>query len=226
MQPPFSIRGKLFFSILLILLVSYSTLAYTTVKSLYTSLEEKIGKDLETNLKYIQSQYLNRADLMKYSIMQPASAAPVHERLRMRDKAWLKDALQRWHKILPFIDVLTIVDAERRVIARTNSNLSGDRFELPGIVERAFQGKGPAVSTELAPAAFLCREGAREYCTQPAYDEALVVAVVIPMVTHDGTLLGAVIAGDIINNDPHLPFQVQEVFGREVEAAVSLCQHE
>jgi two-component system sensor histidine kinase VicK len=221
MRPPFSIRSKLFFSILLILLVSYSTLAYTTVQSLYTSLEEKIGKDLETNLKYIQSQYLARADLMKYSIMQPASAAPVHKRLQMRDKAWLKDALQRWHKILPFIDVLTIVDAEKRVIARKNSQLSGDRFELPGIIDRAFQGKEPAVSTELVPAAVLCREGAAEYCTKPDYDEAMVVAVVIPMVAQDGALLGAVIAGDIINNDPHLPFQVQEVFGKEVEAAIT-----
>jgi two-component system sensor histidine kinase VicK len=221
MQPPFSIRGKLFFSILLILLVSYSTLAYTTVQSLYTSLEDKIGKDLETNLKYLRNQYLARADLMKYSIMQPASAAPVHERLRMRDKAWLKDALQRWHNVLPFIDVLTIVDAEKRVVARANSHLSGDRFELSSIVDRAFRGKVPAVSTELAPAAFLCREGATNYCIQPADDEAMVVTVVIPMVAPDGGLLGAVIAGDIINNDPHLPFQVQEIFGKEVEAAIT-----
>ena len=56
MLPRFGIRSKLFLSILLILLLSYSTLIYTTVISLYATLEEDIGKELATNLKYIQSQ--------------------------------------------------------------------------------------------------------------------------------------------------------------------------
>jgi two-component system sensor histidine kinase VicK len=72
MLPRFGIRGKLFLSILAILLVSYSTLIYITVMGLYSSLEEDIIKALAMNLKYIQSQYLARADIIKYSLMQPA----------------------------------------------------------------------------------------------------------------------------------------------------------
>src|SRR5512136_2157800 len=122
MLPRFGIRNKLFLSILTILLLSYSTLVYTTVKSLYATLEEDIGKELATNLKYIQSQYLARADLIKYSLMQPASSEFVQQRLAAKDKVWLKGALLRWENNLPFIDTLSIVDARKTVVARVFSN--------------------------------------------------------------------------------------------------------
>ena len=221
MLPRFGIRGKLFLSILLILLISYSTLVYTTVRSLYSSLEEDISKELETNLKYVQSQYLEHADLIKNSIMQSASTDPVRKRLQAGNKVWLMNALKQWQTNLPFVDVLTIVDAEKRVVARAFNDRSGDSFELADIVERAFRGKQPAISTELAPYAFLCREGKTRYCAPPANDEAMIMTVAVPLVSPEGVVLGAVIAGDIINNYPHLPFKVQEIFGKKVEVAIT-----
>jgi PAS domain S-box-containing protein len=221
MLPRFGIRGKLFLSILLILLICYSTLIYTTVRSLYSSLEEDINKDLETNLTYVRSQYLDHADLIKYSVMQSASADPVRKRLQAGDKLWLMNALKQWQTNLPFVDVLTIVDSEKRVVARAFNDRSGDRFELADIVDKAFLAKQPAVSTELAPYAFLCREGKTKYCAPPAIDEAMMMIVAVPLVSPEGVVLGAVIAGDIINNYPHLPFKVQEIFGKKVEVAIT-----
>lgn len=221
MLPRFGIRSKLFLSILLILLLSYSTLVYTTVKNLYATLEEDIGKELATNLKYIQSQYLARADLIKYSLMQPASSEFVQKRLLEKDKAWLKGALLRWENNLPFIDTLTIVDARKTVVARVFSNQAGDRFELNGVIERAFRRKQPVVSTELAPYSLLCGEGKIKFCVPPVDREAMMVVVVVPIITQEGKLLGAIIATDILNNDPHLPYKVQEIFGKEVEAAIT-----
>jgi two-component system, OmpR family, sensor histidine kinase VicK len=221
MLPRFGIRGKLFLSILFILLISYSTLVYTTVRSLYSSLEEDIRKDLETNLKYAQSQYLEHADLIKFSIVQSVSTDPVRRHLQTGDKAWLMNALKQWQANLPFVDVLTIVDEEKRVVARTFNDRSGDKFELTDILEKAFRGKQPAISTELAPYAFLCREGKTKYCAPPATDEAMMLTVAVPLVSPGGVVLGAVIAGDIINNYPHLPFKVQEIFGKKVEVAIT-----
>jgi two-component system sensor histidine kinase VicK len=220
MLPRFGIRGKLFVSILLILLLSYSTLIYTTIKNLYSSLEEDIKKDLETNLKFVQSQYLDRADLIRYSLLQPASSDYVQEHLRTRDKSWLRNFLKRCQANMPFVDVLTIVDRENRVVARTFNDSSGDRFELAGIVERAFSDRQPSISTELAPYAFLCREGETKYCFPPANDEAMMMTVVVPLLSPEGELLGAVIAGDIINNYL-LPFKAHEIFGKKVEVAIT-----
>jgi PAS domain S-box-containing protein len=221
MLPRFGICNKLFLSILLILLLSYSTLVYTTVKNLYATLEEDIDKELSTNLKFFQSQYLARADLIKYSLMQPASSDDVQKRLQAKDKVWLKDALMRWENNLPFIDILTIVDARKRVVARVFSNLAGDKYELNGIVERAFREKQPVASTELVPYSMLCREGKIRFCVPPENREAMLVAIVVPLISPDGVLLGALIAADILNNDPHLPYKVQEIFGKEVEVAIT-----
>ncbi|HEX9023743.1 MAG TPA: ATP-binding protein [Geobacteraceae bacterium] len=219
MLPRFGIRNKLFLSILLILVLSYATLVYTTVVSLYTTLEEDIGKELATNLKYLQSQYLTRADLMKYALVQPASADLVQHHLT--DRVWLKDALLRWENNLPFIDLLTVVDPRGRVIARVFTNLYGDNYELSGVVETAFRKREPVVSTELVSTRFLCHEGKTGYCIQPPNEEAMMTTVVVPVISAEGELLGAIVAGDIINNDPHLPFKVQEIFGKEVEVAIT-----
>ena len=221
MLPRFGIRGKLFLSILLILLISYSTLVYTTVRGLYSSLEEDINKDLETNLKYVQSQYLDHADLIKYSVIQSASTDPVRKHLQAGDRLWLMNALKQWQTNLPFVDVLTIVDAEKKVVARAFNDHSGDKFELADIVEKSFRVKQPVISTELAPYAFLCLEGKTRYCAPPANDEAMMMTVAVPLLSPEGVVLGSVIAGDIINNYPHLPFKVQEIFGKKVEVAIT-----
>ncbi len=219
MLPRFGIRNRLFLSILLILILSYATLVYTTVVSLYATLEDDIGKELATNLKYLQSQYLARADLMKYALMQSASIDLVQQRLN--DKVWLKNALVHWESNLPFIDLLTVVDARDKVLARVFSNLSGDRYELAGVVDKALRKKEPVVSTELISAEFLCREGKTGFCVQPPSEEAMMTTVVVPVVSTQGEVLGAIVAGDIINNDPHLPFKVQEIFGKEAEVAIT-----
>jgi two-component system, OmpR family, sensor histidine kinase VicK len=221
MLPRFGIRNKLFLSILLILLLSYSTLIYSTVKNLYSTLEEDIGKELSTNLKFFQSQYLARADLIKYSLMQPATSEYVQKRLQAKDKIWLKDALLLWKNNLPFIDIMTVVDARKRVVARLFSNQAGDSYELNGIVDLAFRKKQPVMSTELVPYSFLCNEGKARFCVPPVNREAMLVVVIVPMISPNGEMLGALVAADILNNDPHLPYKVQEIFGKEVEVAIS-----
>ena len=62
MKPRLSIRSKLFLSILLILLVSYSTLLFTTIKSVEKFIEEEVNKELAEHLNYAHSQYLARAE--------------------------------------------------------------------------------------------------------------------------------------------------------------------
>lgn len=218
------IRSKLFFTILLILILSYSTLIYSTIKTLNAALEDKIGRDLEANLKYARFQYLARAEQMKYTLLQPAMAPPVQQHLQIRDKVWLKEALHRWQKILPFVDLLTIVDNRKMVVARVNDDLAGDSFDLAGLLDRAFNGKQPVISTELIPYKLLRREGEIEYSSALTTGEAMMLTVVIPVVTEDGELLGGIVAGDIINRDPHIPYQVQEIFGKD--AVVNITQRD
>jgi two-component system, OmpR family, sensor histidine kinase VicK len=221
MLPRFGIRGKLFSSILLILLLSYSTLVYINVKSVYSSLDEDINQELETNLKYVQGQYLARADIIKYSVMQAAAAKPFQEHLQAGDKVWLRNALQQCYDNLPVIDFLTVVDSECKVVARGFSGISGDRFDPDGVVSGAFRRKQPLISTELASNEVLCREGKTNYCSVPGKGEAMLVLVAVPIISPEKGLLGAIITGDIINDAPHLPFKVSQIVGKEVEVAIT-----
>ncbi|ACM18386.1 sensor histidine kinase, HAMP and PAS domain-containing [Geotalea daltonii FRC-32] len=217
MQFSLSIRSKLFLSILLILVVSYTTLLFTTVEGLESHIEHDIGKGLEAHLNYARSQFYVRAEQIKYSLMQPIMAPPVQQHLIRRDSVWLKDAMRRWKKVLPFVDVLTIIDPQNRVIARYNNQQRGDLFGIHEIVRQMYRDKKAVISIELVDKEFLQQE------EDPAGTdtEAMVVLVAIPVFNADGTLLGGVVAGDKINNDPYLPFQIQEIFGEEAEVAVS-----
>lgn len=222
MQLGLSIRSKLFLSILLILLVSYSTLLFTTFQSIEAHIENDIAKGLEEHLNYSRSQFYARAEQIKYSLMQPVTAPPVQQHLRAKDSIWLKDALFRWRKVLPFIDTMAIMDADRTVVARLNSGQSGDRYLLSAIVAQAFREKRAVISTELVSNSFLCREGDTAYCPpSPKDGEAMMVTVAIPVIAPDGTLLGGVVAGDKINNDHNLSFQIQEIFGEDAEVTVT-----
>lgn len=222
MQPLLSIRTKLFLSILLVLVVSYATLIFTTVKSVYSTLEDKIDHDLSDDLRYARSQYLARAELMKYNLMQPASVEAVRRRVRDHERRHLKRSIERWHSILPFAEVITVFDAQGRAIARLGSDLSGDRLLFPTeLIDYALKSRQPAISTELVSDAFIQREVGQVRGELLVDNRAMMVTVVVPMVEPNGTVVGGILAGDIINRDPHLPFQVQEIFGKGVEVTVT-----
>ncbi len=222
MEPRFSIRTKLFLAILTILLVSYSTLLYSTITTLTRSQQREVGRDLEAHLNYARSKYKDRPEVLKYSLLQPVSAAPVQEHLKSRDSVWLKDALARWEKVLTFADVLTIVDPNEKVIARLSSDQRGDRLVLTDLLDQALQSRKVLVSTEVVAIGDLCQEVAKGDCPLDGPNgEAMVAFVAIPVIGADGTLLGGVVAGDILNHETHIPDHIREVFGSEVEVVVT-----
>ena len=218
-----TIRSKLFLSTLLILLVSYSILIKTTVSTIDTFLEGYLTKELTENLLFAKDQYQARAEQIKYSLMQPAAVPHVQERIARHDVAWLTDAARRWQAILPFVEVVTFLDPDLKVIARRNTDRTGDRFGLSAIAERAMRERQPVAATELVTAEFLCREGVTVACEGSSLprDEQIMMTVVIPVFDDEGGRLGAIVAGDLIDDDLKIPVRVQEIFGKQVAVAVT-----
>jgi len=220
MKNHLSIRTKLFFSILLILLVSYSILLHTTIKTYDSFLEKEVGKDLEASLNVARVQYFARTDQLKLALMQPAAAPLAQRKMRERDTEWLRAALNRWP--FSFVDVLAVVDGSKRVLARRGSALSGDSCLLSDLLDKVFKERRAAVDTELVSDSFLCREGMNYYCKPlPDDREVMMLTIAVPVITPSGELLGAIVAGDIVNKDPYYPYQVQKVFGKEVELTIT-----
>jgi len=222
MQTRLSIRTKLLFSILLIFIVSYSFLIYSNIRGIYSFLEEKIVRELEQNLNYVKNNFLARANEISSVMKQAASAPTVQDRIRKDDTVWLHKALTRWKKTMPAIDILMIVDSRQRVLARVNSTAAGDSVEIGGCIAKALREKKTSITTELVPLELLLKEENIGYgIPLPPSNEVMMVTVVTPVIDDQDRVIGAIVAGDVLNRDPHLPFRVQEIFGKEVEVTIN-----
>ena len=222
MQIRFGIRTKLLLSILAILLISYSTLLYSTMKTMSASLRTEIDRNLETNLTYARHQYLERSNIVKYSLLQPATSPVVHSRMRQRDHVWLGDRLKDLHRVLPYLDLLVVLDRQKKVIGQMKGASLGEVLDLPAVVDQALVGKRVVVSTEIVPASFLCRAGVTDYCSrQQGGAEALMTAVVIPVLAADGEVLGCIVSGCVLNQKPSLTSELQEVTGLDVQVTIT-----
>ncbi|MBJ6798700.1 ATP-binding protein [Geomonas propionica] len=221
MQPRFGIRTKLLLSILAILLISYSTLIYSTMKTMSASLRTEVDRNLETNLTYARSQYRDRANVINYSLLQPATAPVVQGHIGARDRKWLDERLKRMHRVLPSLDILLVLDGKKRILAGIDTTSYGEELYLPGILDQAVAGKGVVSSTEILPAATLCQAGAQRYCEQESNTEALVNTVVIPVLGQGGSVLGCLVAAEILNNQATLPSDLEEVAGNDVEVSIT-----
>ena len=217
-----TIRNKLFLATLLILFISYAILIQTTVTSINASLEENLAKELNENLRYAKDQYLARAEQMKYALLLPASAQPVKERVRRMDKNWMHETARRWRTSLPFAELFLFVDPQLKVIAGGASVPESAR-ELTPIVEQALREERPVSATELVSKQFLCSAGIRDFCTGNSHGGGgvMMITVVVPVFDGKGIPLGAIIAGDVIDQDVKVSSRVQEIFGKQVMVAVT-----
>lgn len=219
-----TIRTKLFLTILIILLISYSILIRTTYRSIDASLEDRLTKELSENLMYARDQYFARAEQAKYSLENPAAAPPVKRHLAGGDRPWLEEAVGRWRSVLPYLEMLLVVDARQRIVAGGNPEGHGDSSELAPIITRCFREKRPVLATELVSSRFLCCEGGVKYskcAAAEAADGVMMITVAVPVLADDGSILGALVAGDVVDNDSRVPQRIQEVFGKQVIVVVT-----
>ncbi len=219
-----SLRTKLLFTFLMVVIVPVILLALFSERLIAEKIHAEIRKETDLNLKTVWMQYYVRADQMKYGMLQAAES--VERGIQNRDHSYLRNKMKEWKITRPYVDVWIIVDRDGRVIARLNSNSAGDYFDLNGIVEKALIKQSPVVSTEIMPQELLLLEGdslAREISIEirktetdnygpdrEIVNDALMLTVVIP-VMDDHNVVGAIITGDVLNNDNFIPNTVMSI---------------
>jgi signal transduction histidine kinase len=218
------IRTKLLFSLLFLLVISFSILLCTTIISVESFISRQIDAELGETLRYLQHQFYARAEIVRDSILQPVSALPVKNHLRAKDKVWMSDAIKRWQANLPFVDYITIVDSRRNMFLRLYQDVGNGEYGMPELVAKVFKEKKPLITTELMSREMLSREIGESRLARilGKYGEsALVVTVIVPILGDDGSMLGAVIAGDILNGDTALSLSFKYLFGDEKHVTVT-----
>ncbi len=215
-----TIRAKLFLFILLAILISYSILLFLAIRSSEATLEQKISRDLETNLRFVRSQLFTGANQLKYALLLPAGRPQVKGYMAQDNRQELAGVLNSIHDTFPLLRFSAFVDPRGTVLVRHGSTRSGYRFPLAELAEAANTKREPILSCEQAPAAFLCGDSAE--CTRShAAGVSLLAAMAYPVVSDRGELLGALIAGVPISRDSLLAFQAGDTFDHDLEVAIT-----
>jgi len=218
------IRTKLLLSVLLLLVISFSILLCTTIISVESFISRQIDAELSETLRYLQHQFYARAETVRDSLLQPVSALPVKNHLIAKDKVWLSDAINRWHANLPFVDFIDIVDSQRDFCIRLYPDTDGGEYGMPELVDKVLRERKPIITTELMTREMLRREIPRAKLSKILNDNAsycMVITVILPILGDNGTVLGAVVAGDILNGDSTLASNFRYLFGDEKHVTVT-----
>ncbi len=131
--------------------------------------------------------------------------------------------MARWKRGRPYVDIWSIVDTGGRVIARYNSENTGDKVELNGLVAKSLSVGEALISTEIVSKDTLMQDGIdltgadsmlvlhdnSEREKLPAHGAVksgiMALSVVTPVLNKAQKPIGAIITIDILNNDDHIP---------------------
>jgi signal transduction histidine kinase/HAMP domain-containing protein len=167
---------------------------------------------------------------MQYGMLQASTESYIQTAIKEKNELFLTEQLKAWKEYRPHVDLWAIVDARAVTIASLNSRAAGARISINGLVESAIDRKEPIVSTEVVPMEVLAREGlvdrarvevaggtgevgdrgGRERAGE--LTDGMLMVVVTPVMDQAGEVTGAIITGDLTNNDTFVPDTFAGVF--------------
>jgi signal transduction histidine kinase/HAMP domain-containing protein len=212
-----NIGRKLILSFLLVTFLPTLLLAFLTTNLISSSKKSDAQETINNNLKAAWVQYYARAYQMQYGMLQASTEKFIQDAMRRGDKAKLRAQLKAWKAHRPYVDMWAVVDSRSIVIASHNTAESGYLLTLGGLVNKAISQKAPFISTEIIPGSVLAIEKIDRTArvVRTVEDEGrrsaqeildgMMLCVVTPVSDEAGNVLGAIVTGDLINNDPFVP---------------------
>lgn len=222
MKSNLTIKSRTFLVVTAILAFIYALLFFVSVKTLQSSIEDQTAKDLEYSLKFAKNQFNTRQELVIEALKLQAANRSVQKLFLSADHEELKSLVNLWRKSLDFLEIVTVIDAGKNVITRSNGRRESQLFLKPELLQSLFERKQPIISLELVPHDEYCREVDNEVCqTLPQSGSVMVQLDFLPIIDDVGNVIGAIITGDEINREPYLPFLQQKVFDVTIETFVT-----
>lgn len=222
MKSSLTIKSRLFFTITAILAVSYAILFTLSVITLQRFIEDQTEKDLQYSLKFAKNQFSGRQELVLESLKLSAATTSVQQLFIKSNHTELRKDIKLWAHSLDFLEMLTVFDSNQNLLGRINGFTNQDTFLKPELLNLVFDRKQPIITTELVNHEKYCFEVRSEVCqTLSDNRDIMVQLILLPVLNDSGEVIGAIVAGDDVNKDPHLPYQQQKVFGKTVEMLVT-----
>ncbi len=171
--------------------------------------------DMKANYKVVSTEFSVHNKQMYYGMLQAASQPSIKRYIKDKNYKKLKNLIRGWKQYRPYVTIWNVVDKDGKVIARLNSNIKGDYFDIDGLIKKALRTGKAVISTEIIPENILKKEfrDYKERFGMPIYkyDErtkrhielgyiynALGNIVVVP-VTYNKKVVGAFVLIEIMN---------------------------
>ncbi|NVN98963.1 MAG: PAS domain S-box protein [Geobacteraceae bacterium] len=185
-------------------------------------IDDQTEKDLQYSLKFAKNQFSARQELVVEALKLSTVTPSFREIFQKNDHAELRNAIYLWAGSLDFLEMLTVLDSRQNVIARINGRTDHNPFLQTELITTVFDRKQPIITTEIVSHEQYCLEVKNGVCQSLSDNrDVMVQLIVLPLKNDSGDVIGAVVAGDDVNKDPHLPYQQQKVFGKTVEMLVT-----
>jgi two-component system sensor histidine kinase VicK len=222
MKSSLSIKNRILFATAAILACSYALLFFTSLTTLQRFIGDQAAKDLEYSLKFAKSQFNARQELILEALKIPATTASVQKLFLEADYEELRSSAKLWAKSLDFIEILTVFDSRRNVIARNNLRREPESLITNELLNNVFERKQPIMTTEVVSHDKYCLEVSNSACQSlPENRDVMVQLVLLPVVETSGNVIGVIVTGDNINHNKYLGYMQQKVFGKTVEMLVT-----
>jgi len=212
-----NIGNKFILSFLIVTLVPTILLAFLTTTIISSSKKDDAQETINHNLRAAWMQYYARAYQMQYGMLQASTESYIKDAIVNRDQVFLKKQMAAWKKFRPYVDLWSVVDSRARTIASNNASKTGIHLSFNGLVEKSIKNKSSYISSEAVSRDILVQEALVEQASVPSpygkdaspgggvLQEGIMLLVVTPVMNDRNTVIGAIITGDLINNDPFVP---------------------
>ncbi|OGP12447.1 MAG: hypothetical protein A2052_00710 [Deltaproteobacteria bacterium GWA2_54_12] len=198
---------------IVVVLAPMLLLAFVSYRIIDARLMEHARAEVSNGMKTAWTEYFIRGEQMRYGMLQASSMEEIKKAVAKGDAEYLRKVMTQWSQMRPYVDIWAVTDGNGRVIARINSQFSGDSLLLGGLVPHAMKSKTPQVSTEIIPRDVIKLEGntVAEMSAlpagtgSPAEVDVLALTVVTPVLDYTQAAIGAIVTADVLNNDNFVP---------------------
>lgn len=185
------IRNKFIIYFSILLLFQAVVIGSVTSKIISSTIERNINEMIHKSFEAAELQYYARAHQMRYGMLQAASQDEIKDAVFYKNREYLRELMKKWKIYRPYVDLWLFVDRNGLVMASLNEEIEeGSIFTLNNLLLKAVEEKDAVISTEV-------------------FNGNLMLSVVTPVIKNN-EVVGAIITGDIIDNDSFIPESLEK----------------
>ncbi len=220
-----SLRAKLIISFLAVIIICGSVATLVAVRLIGTGIIGQAQDRVRTDLNAARHIYRDEIQEVKSLLDLSAQRFFIKDALLENELGKLKGELEEIRK-RESLDILTLTDKNGQVIVRSrNPSINGDNQAQDGLVSQVLSDKEVVATTVIVPREELIKEGAdlaeqayikfistpkAKVSLETEQTSGMMIKAAAPVFGYDGSLVGILYGGNLLNRDYKVVDEVKE----------------